>query len=154
MPKPAQYNYNTPIGFSQKNGIPTKGGSVGSHERAEVPRQSRGSVPLLRSSGTSDGKTGEAERRRCVEIVEGFSISRSVSEIFGLLYASPEPMPFKGVLQRLQFSKASTNTGLKYLQPLEAVKRVYVATDPRTFFETVEELESVFAELSKPSCPT
>jgi hypothetical protein len=154
MPITTQFNSHAPIGFSQKNGIPTKGGSVGSLQRAEAPRQSRGNVPLLRSGGTSEVKPCEAERRRCVEIVEGLSISLSVGEIFGLLYASPEPMPFKGVLQRLQFSKASTNTGLKYLQRLEAVERVYVATDPRTFFETVEELESVFAELSKPSCPT
>ena len=72
MPKLAQFRYHPPIGFSQKNGIPTKGGSVGSHERAEVPRQSRGSVPcevpkersrgvpLLRSGGTSEGKTSIA----------------------------------------------------------------------------------------------
>jgi hypothetical protein len=29
MPITTQFNYNTPIGFSRKNGIPTKGGSVG-----------------------------------------------------------------------------------------------------------------------------
>ena len=70
-----------------------------------------------------------------MEIASGFNLPRSVGEIFGLIYASPDPVPFDGVLQRLQLSKASTSTGLRFLLRLGAVKQVYVEGDRRSFYE-------------------
>ncbi len=65
---------------------------------------------------------------------------RSVAEIYGLLFASPRPLPMDDFIARLRLSKGSASQGLKYLQDLGAVRTVYVGGDRRTHYEAVVEL--------------
>src|ERR1700689_637831 len=56
---------------------------------------------------------------------------RSVAEIYGLLFASHQPLAMDTLIERLNLSKGSASQGLKYLQELGAVRTVYVAGDRR-----------------------
>ena len=68
---------------------------------------------------------------------------RSVAELYGLLFASPEPLAMDALIERLNMSKGSASQGLKYLQDLGAVRTVYVAGDRRTHYEAVAELRKL-----------
>jgi DNA-binding transcriptional regulator GbsR (MarR family) len=68
---------------------------------------------------------------------------RSVAEIYGLLFASPQPLTLDDLIERLNLSKGSGSQGLKYLQDLGAVRTVYVAGERRTHYEAVTELRSL-----------
>jgi hypothetical protein len=122
MPKSAQYNYNTPIGFSQKNGIPTKGGSVnkvvGHRSKVLGPDNNGEDAKKPTPYDLRPTTLSPLEERlfAClVEVASAFNLPRSMGEIFGLIYASEEPVCFEGVRERLGLSKASTSTGLKHL---------------------------------------
>lgn len=79
-----QSNNHHPIGFSQKNGNPTKGGSLPS----EADRRSEGVLSPF-----------EKKTIQCfVEVATGFNLPRFTGEIFGLIYASPEPVTFESVM--------------------------------------------------------
>jgi DNA-binding transcriptional regulator GbsR (MarR family) len=68
---------------------------------------------------------------------------RSVAELYGLLFASAQPLAMDALIERLNMSKGSASQGLKYLQDLGAVRTVYVAGDRRTHYEAVAELRKL-----------
>ena len=68
---------------------------------------------------------------------------RSVAEIYGLLFASPQALAMETLIERLNLSKGSASQGLKYLQDLGAVRTIYVAGDRRTHYEAVAELRNL-----------
>lgn len=53
-------------------------------------------------------------------------LPRSIGEIYGLLYCSPEPLDFDQIEQRLGISRGSVSGGLKTLRQLGAVKIHYM----------------------------
>lgn len=55
------------------------------------------------------------------EIVYVFGIPKSVGQIYGLLYASPEPLGFVDIVERLGISKGSASQGLQVLRLLGAI---------------------------------
>ena len=55
------------------------------------------------------------------EIVQLFGIPKSVGQIYGLLYASPEPLGFTAIVERLEISKGSASQGLQLLRCLGAI---------------------------------
>ena len=55
------------------------------------------------------------------EIVQLFGIPKSVGQIYGLLYASPEPLGFTAIVERLEISKGSASQGLQLLRSLGAI---------------------------------
>jgi HTH-type transcriptional regulator, glycine betaine synthesis regulator len=63
--------------------------------------------------------------RECIAffevIVQIFGVPKSVGQIYGLLYASPYPMGFGGIVERLRISKGSASQGLNLLRSLGAV---------------------------------
>ena len=75
-----------------------------------------------------------------VEFAKALGLPRSVAEIYGLLFASPEPIAMDTLVERLNLSKGSASQGLKFLLELGAVRTVYVAGDRRTHYEAVAEL--------------
>jgi hypothetical protein len=79
-----------------------------------------------------------------VEVGKAFNLPRSTCEIFGLVFASPEPVPFEMIRERLGLSKASTSTGLKSLQKMGVLHTVYVPGDRRTFYDPEEDLDKGF----------
>jgi DNA-binding transcriptional regulator GbsR (MarR family) len=55
------------------------------------------------------------------EIVQLFGVPKSVGQIYGLLYASPEPLGFPDIVERLEISKGSASQGLQLLRSLGAI---------------------------------
>ncbi len=78
-----------------------------------------------------------------VQFSRAFGQPRSVAEIYGLLFATPRPLPMDVLIERLNLSKGSASQGLKYLQDLGAVRTVYVAGDRRTHYEAMAELRKL-----------
>lgn len=66
--------------------------------------------------------------RECVaffgEAVQLFGVPPSVGQIYGLLYASQEPLSFSDIFIRLDISKGSTSQGLNLLRSLGAIHAV------------------------------
>jgi len=48
-------------------------------------------------------------------------VPKSVGQIYGLLYASPEPLGFSDIVERLEISKGSASQGLQLLRSLGAI---------------------------------
>ena len=55
------------------------------------------------------------------EIVQLFGLPRSVGQIYGLIYISPEPLGFSAIVERLEISKGSASQGLQLLRSLGAI---------------------------------
>jgi HTH-type transcriptional regulator, glycine betaine synthesis regulator len=66
-----------------------------------------------------------AFERECVEffaeVVHFFGVPKSVGQIYGLLYASPEALSFSDIIERLDMSKGSASQGLQLLRALGAI---------------------------------
>ena len=66
--------------------------------------------------------------RECVgffaEAVQIFGVPPSVGQIYGLLFASPQPLSFSDIVERLEISKGSASQGLQLLRSLGAVATV------------------------------
>lgn len=62
-------------------------------------------------------------------------IPKSIGAIYGLLFASPEPLCFAQIVEKLGISKGSVSQGLAFLRQSGAVKEVQVSNDRREFFE-------------------
>jgi len=71
------------------------------------------------------------------------NLPRSVGELYGLLFISPEPLCINDCMEKLHISKGSTSQGLKILRSFGAVKTVYVSGDRRDFFEAGSGLRQI-----------
>ena len=80
-----------------------------------------------------------------VRIAGVLSLPRSVGELYGVLFISPEPMCIDDLMRKLKISKGSTSQGLKILRSFGAVNPVYVAGDRRDFFTAEAELRKMVA---------
>jgi len=74
-----------------------------------------------------------------IELVVDFGrmigLQKSVCEIYGLLFASFEPLSMEKISKKLQISLGSTSQGLKVLKDLGAVKTLYVVGQRKDFYE-------------------
>lgn len=84
-------------------------------------------MPSGRNTSTSSTTlaTHSGFEQECVsffaEVVQLFGVPRSVGQIYGLLYASPEPLGFPDIVERLDISKGSASQGLQLLRSLGAI---------------------------------
>ena len=78
-----------------------------------------------------------------VQLAQAMGMQRSLGEIYGLLYATPQPLAFQDIVDRLGLSKGSVSQGLRFLRTVGAIKPVVVAGDRREFFEPVLELRAL-----------
>ncbi|CAM2916555.1 GbsR/MarR family transcriptional regulator [Rariglobus hedericola] len=78
-----------------------------------------------------------------VQMSQALGAPRSLGEIYGLLFATPEPLPFQEIADRLKLSKGSVSQGLRFLRTVGAIKPVVIAQDRREFFEPVVELRAL-----------
>jgi DNA-binding transcriptional regulator GbsR (MarR family) len=80
-----------------------------------------------------------AFEEECVNLFTGFlrvlGMPHSIGAIYGLLFASPEPLCFTDIVGKLGMSKGSVSQGLAFLRQGGAVKVVEIAGDRREFFE-------------------
>ncbi len=61
-------------------------------------------------------------------------LPRSLGEIFGLLYVSPEPLTMEQIRSRLNISLGSASQGLRQLRAFRAVKVRYVPGDRKDHY--------------------
>ena len=61
-------------------------------------------------------------------------LPRSIGEIYGLLFCTPQALTFDELVERLQISKGSVSQGLKVLRQLGAVKLHYVPGSRRDHY--------------------
>ena len=87
------------------------------------------------SSVSADG----AFERECAkffgETARVIGVPPSVGQIYGLLYASPEPLSFTDIVGQLNISNGSASQGLQLLRSLGAVRSLEVENDRREYFE-------------------
>ena len=62
-------------------------------------------------------------------------LPRSIGEIYGLLFCTPQALSFDELVERLQISKGSVSQGLKVLRQLGAVKLHYVPGSRRDHYQ-------------------
>jgi DNA-binding transcriptional regulator GbsR (MarR family) len=80
-----------------------------------------------------------------VRIAGVLSLPRSVGELYGLLFISPNPLCIDDCMKKLKISKGSTSQGLKILRSFGAVNTVYVPGDRKDFFEAESSLRKVIS---------
>lgn len=80
-----------------------------------------------------------------VRIAGVMSLPRSVGELYGILFVSPEPMCIDDLMKKLKISKGSTSQGLKILRSFGAVTPVYIEGDRRDFFTAEAEVRKIVA---------
>jgi DNA-binding transcriptional regulator GbsR (MarR family) len=61
-----------------------------------------------------------------IHVFGALSLPRSIGEIYGLLFSTPEPLSLDDVQSRLQLSRGSASEGLRWLRSLGAVNQVYL----------------------------
>jgi HTH-type transcriptional regulator, glycine betaine synthesis regulator len=69
-----------------------------------------------------------------VRIARLFGVSKSVGEIYGLLFVSSAPVPLDYIRAKLNLSSGSASQGLRLLRTLGAVHATYVPGDRRDHF--------------------
>lgn len=74
---------------------------------------------------------------------------RSFAEIYGILFASPEPLAMEQIIGRAGLSQGAVSQGLRQLRALGAIQPVYVTGDRRTFFDIEDNLRKVAAGFLK-----
>lgn len=78
-----------------------------------------------------------------VRVAAVLNLPRSVGELYGLLFVSPEPLCIDDLTSRLGISKGSTSQGLKILRSFGAVRTVYVPGMRRDYFVAEAQLRKI-----------
>jgi DNA-binding transcriptional regulator GbsR (MarR family) len=84
-----------------------------------------------------------------VRIAGVLNLPRSVGELYGVLFISPDPLCIDDLMRKLNISKGSTSQGLKILRSFGAVNSVYVPGDRKDFFTAEAELRKIAAGFVK-----
>ncbi len=78
-----------------------------------------------------------------VKMAQTLGAPRSLGEIYGLLFATVQPLSFQDIHDRLDLSKGSISQGLRFLRTVGAIQSVSVPDDRREYFEPVVELRAL-----------
>ena len=97
-------------------------------------------------------KTSELELEAIdyfVRLMSLLGMPRSVGEIYGLLYFSPDPLPMDMIAAKLGLSIGSASQGLRTLRSLKAVKVTYVLGDRRDYYLAESEFRHLLSSFIK-----
>ncbi|MEM6910850.1 MAG: hypothetical protein AAF555_04635 [Verrucomicrobiota bacterium] len=75
--------------------------------------------------------------------VRALGLPKSIGEIYGLLYVSPEPLHLDRLIQRLRISRGSASQGVRFLRNLGAIQTNYIPGDRRDHYVAVAELKKL-----------
>lgn len=78
-----------------------------------------------------------------VDAAEVVGLPKSVAAIYGIVFASPEPLTFAEIADRLNLSKGSVSQSLKVLREMGALKEVSGAADRSERFAPDLELRAL-----------
>lgn len=99
----------------------------------------------LPDPGSPEARTLDALERQVVDvfidIVRVIGLPRSIGEIYGLLFISPEPLAMDDLIERLGISKGSASQGIRSLKQLGALREVSREGERRTYYEPAVELK-------------
>lgn len=88
--------------------------------------------------------TGERELIAVfVQMTQTLGLPRSFGEIYGLLFASPQPLSQQDIVVRLGISKGSVSQGLRFLRTIGAIQAAPEASERRECFVPVVELRAL-----------
>jgi DNA-binding transcriptional regulator GbsR (MarR family) len=76
-----------------------------------------------------------------VDGVKVLGLPRSLGEIYGLLFITPEPLSLDDLVARLGISKGSVSQGLRSLKDLGAIRETLAVNGRRTHYEPAIELK-------------
>ena len=79
------------------------------------------------------------------ELAQVLGLPRSIGQIYGLLFASPRPLSFTDIVQRLGISKGSASQGLRALREVGAILPAEAADGRREHFVPETELRKLIA---------
>ena len=82
-----------------------------------------------------------------VAATEVLGVPRSLGEIYGVIFASPQPASFQHIVDRLGISKGSVSQGLRMLRNFGAIRTVYLPGDRRDHFVPETELRTLVGGL-------
>jgi len=69
-----------------------------------------------------------------------FSLSPIAGEIYALLYLSPAPVSLNDMVRELKISKGSASMNIRALESWDAVKKVWVNSDRKDYYEAVPDI--------------
>jgi DNA-binding transcriptional regulator GbsR (MarR family) len=78
-----------------------------------------------------------------IEAADLLGVPKSVAAIYGVCFASPEPLSFLDIEQRLDISRGSISQGLRVLREVGALKAVSGPLDRRELFTPDLELRKL-----------
>jgi len=78
-----------------------------------------------------------------VQMTQALGLPRSLGEIYGLLFASAQPLAQQDIVARLGISKGSVSQGLRFLRTIGAIQPVPDANERRECFIPVVELRAL-----------
>lgn len=110
-----------------------------------------GSAPPARGLVLAAGRTAEVVAFEeqvvdfFVDAADALGVPKSVAAIYGIVFASPLPLSFADIEQRLDISKGSISQGLRVLREVGAVKEVSIAADRAELFMPDLELRKLVA---------
>lgn len=108
-------------------------------------------TPFGESLVIANGRTAEvvAFERQVVDFfvsaAELLGVPKSVAAIYGIVFASPTPLSFADIEERLDISKGSISQGLRVLREVGALKEVSTAADRAELFTPDLELRKLVA---------
>jgi HTH-type transcriptional regulator, glycine betaine synthesis regulator len=76
-----------------------------------------------------------------VDGVRVLGLPRSIGEIYGLLFITPNPLSLDDLVEKLDISKGSASQGLRTLKTLGAVRECDSINDRRTYYEPATDLK-------------
>jgi len=82
------------------------------------------------------------------EMGSRWGISRTVGQIYALLYISHVPLNADDITHLLSFSRSNVSMGLKELQSWRLLRSEYRAGDRREYFKTPEDVWEIFRALA------
>jgi DNA-binding transcriptional regulator GbsR (MarR family) len=89
-------------------------------------------------------QTGNAFMRHFGEMSGSWGFSRTVGQIFALLYISSDPLCADDIMKEVGCSRSNVSIGLKELQGWRLVRLHHVAGDRRDYFSTPEDCWDIF----------
>lgn len=113
-------------------------GNGNDHGGAAGPAAGAGELPPLTAT--------QAELVEiCADAVQQLGLPRSLGQIYGVIYCSPQPLAFADVVTLLGLSNGSVSQGMRVLRELGAIRPVAGETDPRELFVAETELRKLLA---------
>lgn len=110
-----------------------------------MPRISSAAKP--RAAAPRPSRTGDGLSALEREVIGYFApwgevlgVPPSVAQIYGLLYAAVEPMPFETLRDKLGMSQGSVSQGLKFLRERELLSVVKTTGEKREMYAAVPSL--------------